>query len=48
MPMVFIESMGPVDGLIGRFSASGPKFFRGPNPPHVGDLTYTEWVMFGQ
>jgi hypothetical protein len=48
MPMVFIESMGPVDGLIGRFSARGPKFFRGPNPPHVGDLTYTEWVMFGQ
>jgi hypothetical protein len=48
MPMVFIESNGSIGGLIGRFSASGPKFFRGPNPPHVGDLAYTEWVMFGQ
>jgi hypothetical protein len=48
MPMVFIESQGSIGGLIGRFSASGPKFFRGPNPPHVGDLSYTEWVMFGQ
>jgi hypothetical protein len=47
MPMVFIESNGPVRGLIGKFSATGPKFFRGPHPPHIGDIAYTERVMFG-
>jgi hypothetical protein len=47
MPMVFIESNGPVRGLIGKFSPTGPKFFRGPHPPHIGDIAYTERVMFG-
>jgi len=47
MPMVFIESNGPIRGLIGRFSAMSPKFYRGPHPPHIGDIAYTERVMFG-
>jgi hypothetical protein len=47
MPMVFIESNGPIRGLVGKFSATGPKFFRGPHPPHIGDIAYTERVMFG-
>jgi hypothetical protein len=47
MPMVFIESNGPIRGLLGKFSATGPKFFRGPHPPHIGDIAYTERVMFG-
>jgi hypothetical protein len=47
MPMVFIESNGPIRGLIGRFSAISPKFYRGPHPPHIGDIAYTERVMFG-
>lgn len=47
MPMVFIESNGPIRGLTGRFSVTGPKFFRGPHPPHIGDIAYTERVMFG-
>ena len=47
MPMVFIESNGPIRGLIGKFSRTGPKFFRGPHPPHLGDVAYTERVMFG-
>jgi hypothetical protein len=48
LPMVFIESAGSISGLVGKFSASGPKFFRGPNRPHIGDLSYTESVIFGQ
>jgi len=47
MPLIFIESNGPIRGLIGKFSATGPKFFRGPHPPHIGDIAYTERVMFG-
>jgi hypothetical protein len=47
MPMVFIESNGPIHGLIGRFSPTSPKFFRGAHPPHIGDIAYTERVMFG-
>jgi hypothetical protein len=47
MPMVFIESNGPIRGLLGKFSATGPKFVRGPHPPHIGDIAYTERVMFG-
>jgi hypothetical protein len=47
MPLVFIESSGPIRGLIGKFSVTGPKFFRGPHPPHIGDIAYTERVMFG-
>ena len=48
MPMVFIESNGPIRGLLlGKFSLTGPKFFRGPHPPHIGDIAYTERVMFG-
>jgi hypothetical protein len=47
MPMVFIDSNGPIPGLIGKPVDKGPKFFRGPHPPHLGDLAYTELVMFG-
>lgn len=47
MPMVFIESNGPIRGLLGKFSTTGPKFVRGPYPPHIGDIAYTERVMFG-
>jgi len=47
MPMVFIDSNGPIPGLIGKPIDMGPKFFRGPNPPHLGDVAYTEQVIFG-
>lgn len=46
--MILIASgaNGPVAGLIGRYVDWGVKFARGPNPPHLGDLAYTEWAMF--
>lgn len=46
MPMVFIDSNGPIPGLVGKFSVTGPKFYRGPQAPTLGDVSYTEWVMF--
>lgn len=47
MPMVFIDSDGPIPGLIGKPIDMGPKFYRGPSRPHFGDLAYTEQVFFG-
>jgi hypothetical protein len=47
MPMVFINSNGSIPGLIGKTVDAGPKFYRGPNPPHFGDVAYTERVVFG-
>jgi hypothetical protein len=46
-PLVVLDSNGPVRGLIGRYSASFPKYFKGPDQPRVGDLAYSERVMFG-
>ncbi len=46
IPLVLSDANGPVPGLIGRYVNWGVKFARGPNPPHLGDLSYTERVMF--
>jgi hypothetical protein len=46
MPLVLSDANGPVPGLMGRYVTWGVKFARGPHPPHLGDLAYTEWVMF--
>jgi hypothetical protein len=46
-PMVVLDSNGPVRGLIGRYSAASPKYFKGPDQPGLGDLAYSERVMFG-
>lgn len=42
------DADGPEPGLVGRFSiSSGPRYCRGPHPPRLGDLAYSEWVVFG-
>jgi hypothetical protein len=47
-PLVIIDATGPIDGLLGRFFADiGPKYFKGPLAPRLGDLAYTEAAMFG-
>jgi hypothetical protein len=46
-PLVVLDSNGPVRGLIGRFSDTIPKYFKGPDQPRIGDLAYSERVMFG-
>jgi hypothetical protein len=47
-PFVAIDADGPVPTLSGKyFDAIQPKYFKGPSPPSLGDLTYTEAAMFG-
>jgi hypothetical protein len=48
MPFVALDANGPVEGLIGVYRASrGRKYYRGPEAPRLGDLAYTELVLFG-
>jgi hypothetical protein len=45
-PLVFLDSNGPIHGLIGAYSGKYPKYFKGPNRPRLGDLAYSERAMF--
>jgi hypothetical protein len=45
-PTVVVDSDGPIPGLVGMYSGRSPKYFKGPNPPRVGDLAYSERAMF--
>ena len=40
--LVFVDANAAIPGLRGKYLAWGPKFHRGPYPPHLGDLAYTE------
>jgi hypothetical protein len=47
-PLVILDANGPVRGLIGKyFDQTMPKYFKGPAPPRLGDLAYTETALFG-
>jgi hypothetical protein len=47
-PLVLIDSNGPIPGLLGKYiDGVAPKYFRGPEPPRLGDLAYSEAAMFG-
>ena len=47
-PTVIVDANGPVAGLVGRyFEDIRPKYFKGTNPPRLGDLAYTEASLFG-
>jgi hypothetical protein len=46
--LVLMDANGPVRGLPGKyFEGSGPKYFRGPAAPRLGDLAFTEGILFG-
>jgi hypothetical protein len=45
--LVVVDSNGPVSGLVGWYSGDAPKYFKGPARPRLGDLAYSERVMFG-
>jgi hypothetical protein len=46
--LVMLDANGPVAGMVGRyFHGIRPKYFKGPNPPRLGDLSYTEASLFG-
>jgi hypothetical protein len=46
-PLVVVDANGPIGGLIGWFSDGFPKYFKGPDRPRLGDIAYSERVMFG-
>jgi hypothetical protein len=47
-PLVLLDAPGPVPGLVGHyFEGNGPKYFKGPVKPRLGDLAFTEGVLFG-
>jgi hypothetical protein len=47
-PLVLIDANGPIPGLVGRyFGGVAPKYFKGPDRPRLGDLSYTEAALLG-
>lgn len=45
---VLLDTKGPVAGLLGRyFRGKVNRYFRGSDPPRLGDLAYTEIALFG-
>ena len=47
IPLVDIDSNGPIPGLVGKYRKGRPKFCKGPDPMRLGDLAYSELAMFG-
>lgn len=45
--LVMVDANGPVRGLIGRYQKTTPKYFKGPKPPQLGDVAYSERVLLG-
>jgi hypothetical protein len=47
-PFVILDANAALPGLIGVYTeARGRKYFKGPNPPRLADLTETELVLYG-
>jgi hypothetical protein len=47
-PLVIIDANGPVAGLVGAYFRDRPRrYFKGPQRPRLGDLTYTELALWG-
>lgn len=47
-PFVVLDANAPISGLLGAYVGTrGRKYFRGPYPPRLGDLAYTELAFFG-
>lgn len=47
-PTVIADGRERLKGLVGKFVRnSGPKYFKGPEPPRIGDLAFSELVLFG-
>jgi len=44
--LVVVDSNGPIKGLVGKYFGGTPKYFKGPNQPRLGDMAYSERVMF--
>ncbi|HXY59025.1 MAG TPA: GNAT family N-acetyltransferase [Methylocystis sp.] len=47
-PLVLLDCDNAIPGLLGVFRANrGPKYFKGPDRPRLGDLAFCEFVLFG-
>jgi len=45
---VLVDASGPLAGLVGKYARDrGPKYFKGPDRPRLGDLAFSESVFFG-
>ncbi len=45
---VIVDSNGAIPGLVGKYlHGRMPKYFKGPDRPRLGDLSYTEAALFG-
>jgi hypothetical protein len=46
--LVCLDAVGPLPGLVGKYFADRGylKFFKGSERPRIGDLTYSEMVLF--
>jgi hypothetical protein len=44
--LVAVDANQRIPGLIGLYLGNAPKFYRGPTPPRLGNLAYTERAMF--
>ncbi len=43
-----VDANGPIAGLVGRYRPErNPKYFKGPHPPALGDLSFTELAILG-
>jgi hypothetical protein len=47
LPFVMIDADAPMPELVGWYSDSMPKYFKGPQRPRLGDLAYTEYGVLG-
>jgi hypothetical protein len=44
--LIALDSSGRIRGLVGHYFRGYPKYFKGPDQPRLGDLSYSELVMF--
>jgi hypothetical protein len=46
--LALVDANEPVPGLVGIYRANrGPKYFKGPERPRIGDLAFSESILFG-
>jgi hypothetical protein len=44
--LIALDSNARIPGLVGRYFDGYPKYFKGPDQPRLGDLSYSELAMF--
>jgi hypothetical protein len=48
MPLIAVDSNGPIKGLVGRFFDGKPLFYKGLSAPRLNDLAYTELALLAK